>query len=94
MNNVFRNATLNVPSKAISKYKSEEWWKLFGKIVGNVPDTKPGDVNEDGSVDISDIVAIINQIAGTAKYTNSDVNGDNNVDISDIVAVINIIANQ
>ena len=54
----------------------------------------PGDVNEDGDVDISDIVAIINQIAGTATYANADVNGDNKVDISDIVAVINIIAAQ
>ena len=56
--------------------------------------TKPGDVNEDDSVDISDIVAIINQIAGTATYANADVNGDDKVDISDIVAVINIIAGQ
>ena len=51
-----------------------------------------GDVNEDGLVDISDIVAIINQIAGTSTYSNADVNNDKNVDISDIVAVINIIA--
>ena len=55
---------------------------------------KPGDVNEDGTVDISDIVAIINQIAGTATYRYADVNNDSNVDISDIVAVINIIAGQ
>ena len=52
----------------------------------------PGDVNEDGSVDISDIVAVINQIAGTASYRYADVNNDTNVDISDIVAIINIIA--
>ena len=51
-----------------------------------------GDVNRDGSVDISDIVAIINQIAGTATYEDADVNEDTAVDISDIVAVINIIA--
>ena len=51
-----------------------------------------GDVNHDGSVDISDIVAIINQIAGTATYEDADVNEDTTVDISDIVAVINIIA--
>ena len=51
-----------------------------------------GDVNLDGKVDISDIVAIINQIAGTATYENADVNEDNKIDISDIVAVINIIA--
>jgi hypothetical protein len=51
-----------------------------------------GDVNTDGTVDISDIVAIINQIAGTTSYQLADVNGDKAVDISDIVAVINIIS--
>lgn len=51
-----------------------------------------GDVNEDGNVDISDIVAVINQIAGTASYKYADVNEDKNVDISDIVAIINTIA--
>ena len=56
------------------------------------PSHKKGDVNEDGKVDISDIVAVINQIAGTATYRYADVNEDNKVDISDIVAVINIIA--
>ena len=53
---------------------------------------KKGDVNEDGKVDISDIVAVINQIAGTNKFPNADVNEDDKVDISDIVAIINIIA--
>ncbi len=53
-----------------------------------------GDVNNDGSVDISDIVAAINQIAGSRVYENSDVNNDNHVDISDIVAIINIIAGK
>ena len=50
------------------------------------------DVNEDGGVDISDIVAVINQIAGTADYDKSDVNHDGSTDISDIVAIINCIA--
>ncbi|MBR1466088.1 MAG: Ig-like domain-containing protein [Bacteroidaceae bacterium] len=53
-----------------------------------------GDVNEDKKVDISDIVAVINQIAGTATYRYADVNEDKKVDISDIVAIINIIAGQ
>ena len=53
-----------------------------------------GDVNLDGSVDISDIVAVIHQIAGTATYSNADVNGDYSVDISDIVAIVNIIAGK
>ena len=52
------------------------------------------DVNEDGNVDISDIVAVINHIAGTNQYVKSDVNNDGNTDISDIVAIINCIAGQ
>lgn len=52
-----------------------------------------GDVNGDGNVDISDIVAVINTIAGEITYKESgDVNDDTNIDISDIVAIINIIA--
>ena len=54
----------------------------------------PGDVNMDGIVDISDIVAVINHIAGTNVYKHADVNDDTNVDISDIVAIINIIASN
>ena len=42
-----------------------------------------GDVNCDGSVDISDIVAIINSIAGTASYSRADLNEDKNNDISE-----------
>ena len=61
-------------------------------IISTVIAHMKGDVNEDGNVDISDIVAVINQIAGTATYRYADVNEDKNVDISDIVAVINIIA--
>ena len=64
------------------------------KVAELLPESKrlKGDVNLDGKVDISDIVAIINQIAGTATYENADVNEDEKVDISDIVAVINVIA--
>ena len=56
------------------------------------PDHIPGDVNEDGSVDINDVVAIINVMAGNATWPNANVNGDTGVDINDVVAVINIMA--
>lgn len=58
----------------------------------SLPSRLKGDVNEDGKVDISDIVAVINQIAGTATFRYADVNEDEKVDISDIVAIINVIA--
>ena len=70
---------------------------------GNQPE---GDVNSDGSTNISDIVTIINVMAGTESNTGtdmnaptaakakSDVNHDGKTDISDITAVINIMAGQ
>ena len=53
-----------------------------------------GDVNSDGEVNISDVVAVINVMAGTASYLHADVNADNDVNISDVVNVINIMAGQ
>ena len=51
------------------------------------------DVNRDWEVDISDIVAVINTIAGETLYKEyADVNDDGKIDISDIVAIINCIA--
>ena len=51
------------------------------------------DVNLDDHVDISDIVAVINTIAGDNKYkSNADVNNDNYINISDVVYIINWIA--
>lgn len=51
-----------------------------------------GDVTGDGTVDISDVNAVINIMLGKAdKVDAADVNGDGNVDISDVNAVINIM---
>ena len=78
-------AATKAVAAALAKFNAEK-----GEMP--VPTVKPGDVNEDGKVDTSDIVAIINQIAGSAEYAYADVNQDKTVDISDIVAVINIIS--
>ena len=57
-----------------------------------------GDVNEDGAVDITDAVAVINvYLTGETSAVNSalaDVNGDGSIDITDAVAIINIYLNN
>ena len=52
-----------------------------------------GDVNKDGAVDIADVVAVYNIMAGTnPNGLNGDVNKDGATDIADVVAVYNIMA--
>ena len=79
------------------------WWSAdhFKLTLTNIPHPEPepvayltGDVNHDGVVDISDVVATINTMAKTEEYEDADVNRDQSVDISDIVMIINIIAGQ
>ena len=57
-----------------------------------------GDVDGDGSIDVADIVMIIDVIAGLrtdpATVAAADVDGDGTVDVADIVACIDLIAQQ
>mgnify|MGYP002624498968 CR=1 FL=1 len=53
-----------------------------------------GDVNDDGSVDVADISAVISQMAGTSSYDKADVNSDGSVDVADISAIITIMSNN
>ncbi len=52
-----------------------------------------GDVNDDGTVNISDVTALVNIILGKSVAPNmlGDVNQDGNIDISDVTALVNII---
>ena len=66
---------------------------ITGNSAGRV-----GDVNGDGSVDVADIAAVIDVMAGTplpsggAGGGSADVNGDGTVDVADIAAIIDIMA--
>ena len=62
-------------------------WKLAGV---------KGDVNRDGNVDISDVVALVNIILNSSSdhQAEADLNNDGNIDISDVVALVNIILGQ
>ena len=55
---------------------------------------KRGDVNNDGEVDIADVVTVLNIMASEAEIPSADVNADNVVDIADVVSILNIMAAQ
>jgi len=62
-------------------------------IQGEEPQGVVGDVNQDGSVNASDVTALYNYILnGNETFiATSDVNGDGSVNASDVTAVYNII---
>lgn len=85
------DATLHVPEGAKDLYAAADGWKLFSKIVeGN--DDGLGDVNEDGMVNIADVVMLTNVIIEDSSDLKYDINGDGKVDTNDIIALVNIIA--
>ena len=51
---------------------------------------KPGDVNNDGTVDIADLTTLIDVILGVGNVQNADINYDGDVDIADVITLIDI----
>ena len=52
-----------------------------------------GDVNSDESVDVLDVVLIVNMILGndSPNYATADINSDGSINVQDIISLINII---
>ena len=65
---------------------------LPGYVYPKMEETKQGDVNGDGAVDVADISNIITIMAAGATDMKGDVNGDGVVDVADISKVISIMA--
>ncbi len=86
---------LYVPLGTKALYEATEDWNLCSEIIEMEEDADRGDVNNDGKVNITDIVFIINTIAKESTYNSTaDINSDGKVNITDIVDVINIIARK
>ena len=86
----YNSATLLVPSNSIEAYQTTPYWYKFAHIEG-WNSARPGDVNGDGEVNISDISDIIDVILGGNMLPGADVNGDGEVNIADINSIIDII---
>ena len=89
------SATLHVPAGSVEAYSTTSPWKDFGTIVA-IDDITLGDLTGDGKVSITDIVMIVDVIAGDITDANqvvaADVNGDGKVSITDCSAAVDLIA--
>ena len=66
---------------------------IYDIIVDNYSSTDPlqGDVNDDGTVNILDIVQLANMILLDDYQGSADLNADGSLNILDIVQLVNII---
>ena len=56
-----------------------------------IPQSRPGDVNSDSEVNISDVNALLDLILSSESIPVADVNADGEVNISDVNTVIDLI---
>ena len=57
----------------------------------------PGDSNDDGEVNISDVILLINSLLSGSQYDLApvcDMNGDGKINITDAIDMINYILNN
>ncbi|MDO4972302.1 MAG: phosphodiester glycosidase family protein [Bacteroidales bacterium] len=68
-------------------------FKNFASVYNAIPETKTGDINGDGVVNVSDVTALINKILSLADFSDAvcDINADGVVNVSDVTALVNLI---
>ncbi len=88
-----KDITLKVPAGAKTAYEADNVWKKF-----TIEELTPGDgdANGDGTIDINDVLAVVNYILGKDvpegfDTTKADVTGDGDVTIADATAILSII---
>ncbi|MAJ43134.1 MAG: hypothetical protein CMF96_00130 [Candidatus Marinimicrobia bacterium] len=64
----------------------------FGFLkISNIQNNLIGDINLDNTIDVLDIILIVNMILSNTENDSGDLNSDNEIDILDIVILVNII---
>ena len=94
---VMRNALTVVPTGTKSLYKRASVWASFGKLREVDEVIIRGDVNDDGSIDSSDVSILMEIIlAGTGGEINlaADVNNNGTIDSTDLAALLEIVLEQ
>ena len=88
--------TLHVLPGTTEHYYYMDWYWYFDQVIEDlIPEPQPGDVNGDGSVNISDVTVLIDYLlsgnASGINLTSADCNQDSSVNISDVTALIDYL---
>ena len=94
LENLIAGATYTYKVKALYVDGTESPWSNIQQVtlLQSGPVFEPGDVNQDGNVNISDVTDLIDCLLsnGTPSST-ADVNGDGDVNIADVTALIDLL---
>ena len=82
-----------MPKGTRTAYAAANFWKDFKEIVEISPNM--GDANDDGVVNVADVVEAVNAMNGKAsakfKFSNADLNQNGKIDQTDIDIIVNLI---
>jgi len=78
-------------SSGVNNYMSN---LVTGIIADNYVQFIPGDINDDGIVNVLDVIQTVNMVLNTSPATEfADMNADGLVNVVDIILIVNIILN-
>ena len=84
-----------IPSQCFCDEFYGEWFCTEDCGGGTCSLILQGDINNDGILNVSDIIIIVNMILGISLIDMmADINGDESIDIFDVVMIVNIILNR
>ena len=88
------NNTLYYPNKDVNVNACRAYFQLHNGIMAiNLNNT--GDVNGDGSVNVTDVTMLVNHILGNEDENfvieKADVNNDGGINVTDVTALVNLI---
>ena len=78
----------------LSSFNSSSQDYIRNIIEENYDESAQGDLNQDSSIDINDIIFLLNMILYSELEQYADINEDENIDILDIIQLINIVLNN
>lgn len=85
----YENALLYAPFQSKDEYASAEFWKDFQTFRGI------GDINQDGSLNVADIMMLVNYVLGHSPFEVdeivADVNYNSEVNVTDVMGVVKMV---
>lgn len=86
----YERVKLFVPAESIEAYRTHDTWGRFSHIVPFIG-AGPGDINGDGTIAISDVTNLIDQLLSGDLPPYADVDGDGVVTIKDVTVLIDML---